>query len=213
MWQSVQLHVLYLLWLPGISVAASICFADRYWQDSLRSPTHIKTTRLVTNLECFLSDLLYTLFLGRRKAFILKWNFKMKPVYVKGLWHYESFLPVQLTEHSTLILSKGNLFESDQKNKFCIMIMQDYTQHFFGKAVVASPLPQRALWMWRQQITALATLGHVRHLHVPDVPKPFEYRLTLKCLNTLMAVWRQYWFPTMSLRLTQKLEGLHNARK
>jgi len=53
MWQSVQLHVLYLLWLPEFSVAASICFAERYWQDCLRSPTHIKTTRQVTKLEPF----------------------------------------------------------------------------------------------------------------------------------------------------------------
>ena len=84
MWQSVQLHLLYLLWLPEFSVAASICFADRYWQDSLRSSTHIKTTRLVTNLESFLSDLLYTLFLGLRKALILKWNVNPYPTNVEN---------------------------------------------------------------------------------------------------------------------------------
>lgn len=53
MWQSVELHVQHLLWLPEFSVAASICFVERYWQDCLRSSTHIKTTRFVIKLESF----------------------------------------------------------------------------------------------------------------------------------------------------------------
>jgi len=65
--------------------------------------------------------------------------------------------------------------------------MQVYTQHFFGKAVVVTTLPQEALSMWHQ-ITALATLDHVQYLHAADIPNIFEYRLTLKPLNTLMAV-------------------------
>ena len=213
MWQLVQLHLLYLLWLPEFSFAASICYAERYWRNCLRSPTHIKTTRLVTKLDSFLSDLLYILFLGLRKELILKRNVKMTPVYVKEwLWQYESFLPVLLTEYSTLKFSKGSLFESDQKNKCCIMIMQVYRQDFVGKAVVATPFPQRVLSTWRQQITALATRDHLWYVHVPDVPKHFEYRLTLKHFNTLVAVELHCPFPITSLRLTHKLEGLHKVR-